>query len=76
MLQTLSLRALRGTLTTSPYKATLSRGMASFLEKKPDDVVFTFAKRTAVGKAKKGQLKDVPVDEMLHGLFNVCLCLY
>ena len=33
--------------------------------------MITFAKRTAVGKARKGQLKDVPVDEMLQGLFKV-----
>lgn len=43
----------------------------NILEKKPDDVVITFAKRTAVGRAKKGQLKDTPVDELLHALFKV-----
>jgi len=41
------------------------------LQKKDDDVVITFAKRTAMGRAKKGQLKDVPVDELLHALFKV-----
>jgi len=46
-------------------------GLADILEKRPDDVVITFAKRTAVGRAKKGQLKDTPVDEMLHALFKV-----
>ncbi|TCD71494.1 hypothetical protein EIP91_008875 [Steccherinum ochraceum] len=45
----------------------------SILEKRPDDVVFTFAKRTAMGRAKKGQLKDVPVDEMMHALFKASL---
>ncbi|KAF9569609.1 3-ketoacyl-CoA thiolase [Agrocybe pediades] len=49
------------------------QGRASILEKKPDDVVITFAKRTAVGRAKKGQLKDTPVDEMLHALFKATL---
>ena len=43
----------------------------NILEKKPDDVVITFAQRTAVGRAKKGQLKDTPVDELLHALFKV-----
>lgn len=50
------------------------RGMREILSKNPDDVVFTFAKRTAVGKARKGQFKDVPVDEMLLALFKVRLC--
>ncbi|KAH9486900.1 3-ketoacyl-CoA thiolase A, peroxisomal [Psilocybe cubensis] len=48
-------------------------GLADILEKRPDDVVITFAKRTAVGKAKKGQLKDTPVDELLHALFKATL---
>ncbi|KAF5390230.1 hypothetical protein D9757_002888 [Collybiopsis confluens] len=48
----------------------IPRGVAAVLERKPDDVVITFAKRTAVGRAKKGQLKDIPVDEMLYHLFK------
>ncbi|KAF8168063.1 3-ketoacyl-CoA thiolase [Crassisporium funariophilum] len=48
-------------------------GLADILEKKPDDVVITFAKRTAVGRAKKGQLKDTPVDELLYALFKATL---
>ncbi|KAJ8084041.1 hypothetical protein PM082_002808 [Marasmius tenuissimus] len=44
------------------------KGLPAILQKNPDDVVITFAKRTAVGRAKKGQLKDTPVDEMLHAL--------
>ena len=48
-----------------------ARGLSAILEKKPDDVVVTFAKRTAMGKAKKGQLKDVPVDELMHALWKV-----
>ena len=51
--------------------STRPSGLAQILEKNPDDVVITFAKRTVVGRAKKGQLKDVPVDEMLHALFKV-----
>ena len=51
--------------------ATQARGRAEVLAKRPDDVVITFAKRTALGRAKKGQLKDVPVDELLHALFKV-----
>jgi acetyl-CoA acyltransferase 1 len=47
------------------------RGLGAILQQNPDDVVITFARRTAIGKAKKGQLKDVPVDEMLQALFKV-----
>ncbi|KAI9453993.1 3-ketoacyl-CoA thiolase [Russula earlei] len=43
------------------------------MQKKSDDTVITFAKRTAMGRAKKGQLKDVPVDELLHALFKATL---
>ena len=50
-------------------------GYPAILQKNPDDVVITFAKRTAVGRARKGQLKDVPVDEMLCALFKVINCL-
>ncbi|CAL1695916.1 unnamed protein product [Somion occarium] len=50
--------------------ASASRGRSAILEKKPDDVVVTFAKRTAMARAKKGQLKDVPVDELMHALFK------
>ena len=46
------------------------RGLSAVLDKKPDDVVITFAKRTAMGRARKGQLKDTPVDELLHALFK------
>ncbi|KAK0208319.1 3-ketoacyl-CoA thiolase [Desarmillaria ectypa] len=49
------------------------RGLSTILQKNPDDVVITFAKRTPVGRAKKGQLKDVPIDEMLHALFKAAL---
>ncbi|TDL28475.1 3-ketoacyl-CoA thiolase [Rickenella mellea] len=48
-------------------------GRPGLLVKSPSDVVITFAQRTAMGRAKKGQLKDVPVDEMLLGLFKTTL---
>lgn len=51
--------------------STAPRGRSSILDKNSHDVVITFAKRTAMGRAKKGQLKDIPVDEMLHALFKV-----
>ncbi|KAK7058941.1 hypothetical protein VNI00_001565 [Paramarasmius palmivorus] len=51
--------------------SSVPRGLSAILQKNPDDVVITFAKRTAVGRAKKGQLKDTPVDEMLHALLLV-----
>jgi acetyl-CoA acyltransferase 1 len=47
------------------------RGLPAILQKHPEDVVITFAKRTAMGRAKKGQLKDVPVDKILYSLFQV-----
>ncbi|KIJ68406.1 hypothetical protein HYDPIDRAFT_106602 [Hydnomerulius pinastri MD-312] len=49
------------------------RGLSAILEKRPDDVVITFAKRTAMGRNRKGQFKDVPVDEMMQGLFKATL---
>lgn len=49
-------------------------GVAAILERKPDDVVITFAKRTALGRAKKGQLKDVPVDELMQALIKAGAC--
>lgn len=47
------------------------RGLQAILEKHPEDVVITFAQRTAMGRAKKGQLKDFHVDEILRSLFKV-----
>ncbi|KAH9898425.1 thiolase [Cubamyces lactineus] len=52
---------------------TQARGRPGLLAKRPDDVVITFAKRTAMGRARKGQLKDVPVDELLNALFKASL---
>ncbi|KAI0335298.1 thiolase [Cubamyces sp. BRFM 1775] len=53
--------------------ATQAKGRSGLLHKRPDDVVITFAKRTAMGRARKGQLKDVPVDELLNALFKATL---
>ena len=53
--------------------STRARGLNAILQKNPEDVVITFAKRTAMGRAKKGQLKDVQPDKLLHGLFKVSL---
>ncbi|CDO71538.1 hypothetical protein BN946_scf184911.g8 [Trametes cinnabarina] len=57
----------------TPYRglATQAKGRSGLLVKRPEDVVVTFAKRTAMGRARKGQLKDIPVDELLHGLCKV-----
>lgn len=49
------------------------KGLHQILEKRPEDIVITFAKRTAMSRAKKGQLNDVPVDKLLHSLFRVRL---
>ncbi|KAJ6610039.1 3-ketoacyl-CoA thiolase [Mycena sp. CBHHK59/15] len=49
------------------------RGLAAILQKNPDDVVITFAKRSPIGRAKKGQLKDTTVDELLLALFKTTL---
>jgi acetyl-CoA acyltransferase 1 len=62
--------ALKGARRMSSSVAS-TRGRAQLLQKKDNDIVITFAKRTAMGRAKKGQLKDVPVDELLHALFKV-----
>jgi acetyl-CoA acyltransferase 1 len=50
-----------------------SSGVSGILRKQPHDVVITHAKRTAIGRVKKGQLADAPVDELLHALFNAVL---
>ncbi|KAH0838331.1 3-ketoacyl-CoA thiolase [Lanmaoa asiatica] len=50
-----------------------AQGLAAILEKRPDDVVITFAKRTATGKYRKGQFKDSPVDEMMQALYKATI---
>ncbi|KZT02753.1 putative 3-ketoacyl-CoA thiolase B [Laetiporus sulphureus 93-53] len=63
----------RGTRLWVRSMATQARGASSILEKKLDDVVITFAKRTALGRSEKGQLKDIPVDELMQALIKVSL---
>ncbi|GJJ09659.1 hypothetical protein Clacol_003883 [Clathrus columnatus] len=46
------------------------RNLSNLKEKRADDVVITFVKRTAIGRAKKGQFKDTPVDELLSSLLK------
>ncbi|KAI0732361.1 putative 3-ketoacyl-CoA thiolase B [Fomitopsis betulina] len=53
--------------------ATHARGLPALLEKKPNDVVLTYAKRTAMARARKGQLKDIPVDELMQALIKATL---
>ncbi|KAI0932244.1 hypothetical protein AcW1_000581 [Taiwanofungus camphoratus] len=65
--------AQRGSVPLVRSMATQARGLPAILEKRPDDVVITFAKRTAMGRAKKGQLKDTPVDALMHALFKATL---
>lgn len=62
--------ASRGSVRSFASRA-LAPGLHSLLEKRLEDVVIIFAKRTAMGKAKKGQFKDTPVDEILSGLLKV-----
>ena len=53
--------------------STQTRGLDAILKKKPDDVVITFARRTPMGRVKKGggMLANFPVDELLKALFTV-----
>lgn len=57
-------KKLKGTASFSSTRRT-SALPRSLLEKKPDDVVVTWVKRTAVTKAKKGGFKDTPSDVLL-----------
>ena len=74
MLSRLTSRAVRLPSGYSRAASTSTRGLQAILQKNPDDVVVTFAQRTAMGRARKGQLKDTPVDELLHALFKVRNC--
>lgn len=73
MLPLLPLRPALASLAVRNMSTQAVRGLPAILEKHPDDVVITFAKRTAMGKAKKGQFKDIPVDEMMQALFKATL---
>ncbi|RDL37421.1 Thiolase [Venustampulla echinocandica] len=61
------LSAVLGHLNSS---ASASSGRARLLEKNPDDIVITFAGRTALTKAKKGGLKDTNIDDLLIALLT------
>lgn len=66
-----TLRSRASTPAMRAMSTHTAQGLAAILEKRPDDVVITFAKRTAMGKNRKGQFKDSPVDEMMQALYKV-----
>ncbi|KAK3711079.1 3-ketoacyl-CoA thiolase with broad chain length specificity [Vermiconidia calcicola] len=45
-------------------------GPQGILQKHPDDIVVTTALRTAICKGFKGQFKDTPAGDLLHGAFT------
>ncbi|KUJ19055.1 thiolase [Mollisia scopiformis] len=49
----------------------LSSGRSKLLQKNPDDIVITYAARTPLTKAKKGGLKDTPIDDLLIALLTI-----
>ncbi|KAH8835773.1 Thiolase, N-terminal domain-containing protein [Flagelloscypha sp. PMI_526] len=63
---------LSGSLTRHGIRMASSR-TAPLLQKSPEDIVITFARRTGIGRVKKGQLKDHPVDEIMAALFKATL---
>ncbi|KAG0647556.1 Peroxisomal 3-oxoacyl-thiolase [Hyphodiscus hymeniophilus] len=46
-------------------------GTAKLLQKNPDDIVITLAVRTPLTKARKGGLKDTPLDDLLIALLKI-----
>ncbi|KAH7931013.1 3-ketoacyl-CoA thiolase [Leucogyrophana mollusca] len=69
----MSIRSRISSLAMRSASTQAGRGLSAILQKNPHDVVITFAKRTAMGRTKKGQFKDVPVDEMMQSLFKATL---
>jgi small subunit ribosomal protein S3e len=67
----LALAPARSFIARSFASQAYPRGLQGLLEKRPDDVVITYVKRTAIGRAKKGQFKKTPIDEILAGLLKV-----
>ncbi|THH06918.1 hypothetical protein EW145_g3744 [Phellinidium pouzarii] len=65
--------ALRRASPLTRAASSQARGLQAILQKSPNDVVITFASRTAMGKYRSGQLKDHPVDEILLALFKATL---
>ncbi|OBT39215.1 hypothetical protein VE00_10385 [Pseudogymnoascus sp. WSF 3629] len=47
-----------------------SDGKARLLQKNPDDIVITLAIRTPLTKARKGGLKDTPIDDLLIAILT------
>ncbi|KFZ15265.1 hypothetical protein V501_02803 [Pseudogymnoascus sp. VKM F-4519 (FW-2642)] len=45
-------------------------GKARLLQKNPDDIVITLAIRTPLTKARKGGLKDTPIDDLLIAILT------
>ncbi|RFU28968.1 hypothetical protein B7463_g7363, partial [Scytalidium lignicola] len=50
--------------------STTATGKGRLLQKNPDDIVITFATRTPLTKARKGGLKDTPVEDLLIALLQ------
>lgn len=48
----------------------VSSGRASVLSKNPDDIVITYATRTALAKGVKGSFKDTPIENLLLQLLQ------
>jgi len=69
-------QTVRPQLFTRAASTRVPRGLSNILQKNSDDVVITFGKRTAVGRAKKGQWKDTTVDELVCALFKVSQLLF
>lgn len=46
-------------------------GRSKLLRKNPDDIVITYAARTPLTKARKGGLKDTPIDDLLIALLTI-----
>ncbi|GAA6002285.1 uncharacterized protein JCM10292_006582 [Rhodotorula paludigena] len=57
-------------LLTSTIDTLRGTGKSKLLRKSPDDVVITFAGRTALQRARKGGFKDMSVQELLIAFFK------
>ncbi|KZO97843.1 thiolase [Calocera viscosa TUFC12733] len=57
----------------APARYAHSAAVEKLLQKNKDDVVITFAKRTAMGRYKKGQYANHTIDELLHSTFRATL---
>ncbi|GAA6005306.1 hypothetical protein JCM11491_002652 [Sporobolomyces phaffii] len=57
-------------LISSAVDSIRGTGKSKLLRKSPDDVVVTFARRTPLQRARKGQYKDMSVQELLLEYFR------